>query len=87
MVHWRAAATRSRVEQAIADLEFFPNRAARGLISGKTGAIGLTVPDLVNPFFTVVVRGAEMWRGALAIACCSATRRAIWHWTQLHRRH
>src|SRR5262245_36881735 len=53
-------ATRSRVEQAIADLDFFPNRIARGLTSSKTGAIGLIVPDLVNPFFTVVLRGAEM---------------------------
>jgi LacI family transcriptional regulator len=53
-------ATRSRVEQAIADLDFFPNRVARGLTSSKTGAIGLIVPDLVNPFFTVVLRGAEM---------------------------
>jgi LacI family transcriptional regulator len=52
--------TRSRVEQAIADLDFFPNRVARGLTSSKTGAIGLIVPDLVNPFFTVVLRGAEM---------------------------
>jgi LacI family transcriptional regulator len=53
-------ATRSRVEQAIADLDFLPNRVARGLTSSKTGAIGLIVPDLVNPFFTVVLRGAEM---------------------------
>ena len=53
-------ATRGRVEQAIADLDFFPNRIARGLTSSKTGAIGLIVPDLVNPFFTVVLRGAEM---------------------------
>lgn len=53
-------ATRSRVERAIAELDFFPNRVARGLTSRKSGAIGLIVPDLVNPFFTVVLRGAEM---------------------------
>ena len=53
-------ATRSRVEQAIAELDFFPNRVARGLTSRKSGAIGLIVPDLVNPFFSVVLRGAEM---------------------------
>jgi LacI family transcriptional regulator, galactose operon repressor len=53
-------ATRSRVEHAIAELDFFPNRVARGLTSRKSGAIGLIVPDLVNPFFTVVLRGAEM---------------------------
>ena len=36
-----------------------PNRIARGLISQKTQTIGLIVPDVVNPFFAPVVRGAE----------------------------
>jgi LacI family transcriptional regulator len=51
--------TRRRVEKAIAELGFIPNGVARGLKSSKTGAIGLIVPDIVNPFFAVVVRGAE----------------------------
>ena len=51
--------TRRRVEKAIADLGFIPNGVARGLKSSKTGALGLIVPDIVNPFFAVVVRGAE----------------------------
>src|SRR5439155_15534287 len=50
---------RRRVEAAIADLGYVPNRLARGLIRQKTGAIGLIVPDVANPFFTLVVRGAE----------------------------
>ena len=36
-----------------------PNRIARGLLSQKTQTIGLIVPDVVNPFFAPVVRGAE----------------------------
>jgi LacI family transcriptional regulator len=52
-------ATRRRVENAITELDFIPNRVARGLMSSKTGALGLIVPDIVNPFFSVVVRGAE----------------------------
>ena len=36
-----------------------PNRIARGLNSQKTQTIGLIVPDVVNPFFGPVVRGAE----------------------------
>ncbi len=51
--------TRRRVEKAIADLGFIPNGVARGLKSSKTGSLGLIVPDIVNPFFAVVVRGAE----------------------------
>ena len=51
--------TQRRVEQAIEALDYVPNRIARGLISQKTATIGLIVPDVVNPFFSPVVRGAE----------------------------
>ncbi|SEE77656.1 transcriptional regulator, LacI family [Rhizobiales bacterium GAS191] len=53
------AETQQRVEEAIAALDYVPNRIARGLISQKTQTIGLIVPDFVNPFFAPVVRGAE----------------------------
>jgi LacI family transcriptional regulator len=51
--------TRQRVEEAIQALDYVPNRIARGLISQKTQTIGIIVPDIVNPFFAPVVRGAE----------------------------
>ncbi len=51
--------TRLRVEKAIGKLDFVPNAIARGLMSRKTGALGVIVPDIVNPFFAVLVRGAE----------------------------
>jgi LacI family transcriptional regulator len=51
--------TRRRVEQAIADLGYVPSRLARGLSRQKTGALALIVPDVANPFFTLIVRGAE----------------------------
>lgn len=51
--------TRRRVEQAIVELDFVPNSLARGLMSSRTGTLGLIVPDIVNPFFAMVVRGAE----------------------------
>ncbi|MET7420092.1 LacI family DNA-binding transcriptional regulator [Dactylosporangium sp. NPDC005555] len=53
------AETRSRVERAAAELGYQPNRAARGLITGRTGNIGLIVPDLTNPFFPGVVKGVQ----------------------------
>jgi LacI family transcriptional regulator len=40
-------------------LGYEPNRAARGLITGRTGTIGLVVPDLANPFFASVVKGVQ----------------------------
>lgn len=51
--------TQRKVEEAIAELDYVPNRIARGLLSQKTQTIGLIVPDVVNPFFAPVVRGAE----------------------------
>jgi LacI family transcriptional regulator len=53
------AATRARVEQAVERLGYQPNKAARGLITGRTGNIGLVVPDLANPFFPSVVKGVQ----------------------------
>lgn len=53
------AETQRKVEEAIEVLDYVPNRIARGLTSQKTATIGLIVPDVVNPFFSPVVRGAE----------------------------
>jgi LacI family transcriptional regulator len=53
------AETRRRVEAAIAELGYVPSRLARGLSGRKTGTVALIVPDVANPFFTLVVRGAE----------------------------
>jgi LacI family transcriptional regulator len=51
--------TRQRVQQAISELGYVPSRLARGLIRQKTGTLALIVPDVANPFFTLIVRGAE----------------------------
>ncbi len=51
--------TQRRVEDSILALDYVPNRLARGLVSHNTRTIGLIVPDVVNPFFAPVVRGAE----------------------------
>ncbi|MEU8607784.1 LacI family DNA-binding transcriptional regulator [Actinoplanes sp. NPDC048791] len=53
------AETRERVQRSAAELDYSPNRAARGLITGRTGNLGLIVPDLGNPFFPGVVKGIQ----------------------------
>ena len=53
------AETQRRVEEAILALHYIPNRLARSLVSQQSKTIGLIVPDVVNPFFAPVVRGAE----------------------------
>ncbi|WP_033343186.1 LacI family DNA-binding transcriptional regulator [Catenuloplanes japonicus] len=52
-------ATRDRVREVAASLGYHPNRAARGLITGRTGNLGLLVPDLANPFFPGIVKGVQ----------------------------
>ena len=54
-----APATRERVEAAVEQLGFVPSRAARGLITGRTGYVGVIVPDITNPYFAVLVRAIE----------------------------
>jgi DNA-binding LacI/PurR family transcriptional regulator len=53
------AATRERVLRMATHLDYRPNRAARGLITGRTGNIGLLLPDLANPFFPSIVKGIQ----------------------------
>jgi LacI family transcriptional regulator len=64
--------TRQRVEASIAKLGYVPNRLARGLIQRKTHAFGVIVPDVANPFFTLVVRGIEQvaWRAGYHVILC-----------------
>ncbi len=54
-----AAATRERVLAAAEALGYRPNVVARSLVSGRSFALGLVVPDLRNPFVMDVVAGAE----------------------------
>ncbi|HXX15048.1 MAG TPA: LacI family DNA-binding transcriptional regulator [Candidatus Eremiobacteraceae bacterium] len=48
-----------RVEAAIRRLNYRPNLLARSLAKQRTHTIGMIIPDIANPFFPIVVRGAE----------------------------
>src|SRR5580704_746938 len=50
---------RDRVEKAIQKLSYRPNLVARSLAKQRTHTIGMIVSDIANPFFPLVVRGAE----------------------------
>jgi LacI family transcriptional regulator len=65
--------TRRRVNAAITELGYVPNRMASGLGRRKTKAIGVIVPDVANPFFTLVVRGIEevAWRAGYHVILCN----------------
>jgi LacI family transcriptional regulator len=57
--HLVRVSTRDRVLAAAEELGYQPNPAARSLITGRTGNIGIIVPDLNNPFYTGVLRGVQ----------------------------
>jgi len=57
-VHVRPA-TRERVLQAMEQLGFVANRQARSLAGGKSGAIGLLVPDLGTGYIGEIIRGID----------------------------
>jgi LacI family transcriptional regulator len=50
---------RKRVLEAVQKAGYQPSQLARGLRRDKTNMIGMIIPDITNPFFPAVVRGAE----------------------------
>jgi len=51
--------TRLRVQAIATALGYRPNRVAALLRSGKTGTVGLLVPDLENPYFAMITKGVQ----------------------------
>ena len=51
--------TRRRVEEAVRQLRFLPNSAARILSTSKTNVVGLLLPDSYGEFYSDVIRGVD----------------------------
>jgi LacI family transcriptional regulator len=54
-----AAETRETVMQVVREHGFSTNRGARGLSSGRTGIIGLTLPLVADAYFSPILSGAS----------------------------
>lgn len=52
-------ARRHRVMHAVESLGYQPSELARGLRRNSTAMLGMIIPDITNPFFPGIVRGAE----------------------------
>ncbi len=50
---------RSRVQQAIAELDYVPNMLAQTFRAGRDSAIGVAVPDIADAFFGAVIQAVE----------------------------
>ena len=54
-----SAATRRRVEAAAEELAYVPNPVARSLARGRTGNLGIVVPDIANSFASVIAKAVH----------------------------
>ena len=54
-----APATRRKVLQTIEHLGYEPNSTAQSLRTFRTGKLLVTVPDISNPFFSLILQGIE----------------------------
>jgi len=50
---------KDRVLQAVRELDYHPNHVARSLKIRQTNMLGMVISDITNPFFPLLVRGAE----------------------------
>ncbi len=69
-----SAATRARVLDAAAALDYVPNALARGLLKSQIPVVAVIVHDITDPYFAEVVRGVEdaaSPAGYLVITCSS----------------
>lgn len=51
--------TRALVEQVMRELNYVPNILATTFRSGRSSAIGVAVPDVVDPFFAAIARAVD----------------------------
>lgn len=54
-----AQQTRSKVEAAIAELDYVPTGSARSLAARHNGALGLVLPELTGPYYSELLMGFE----------------------------
>ncbi|CUR60701.1 putative LacI-family transcriptional regulator [metagenome] len=72
------AATREKVERALAELGFVRNESARQLRAGQSRTLGYVMLDATNPFFTDVASGIELAaeEADLSLFLCNSDNRS-----------
>jgi LacI family transcriptional regulator, galactose operon repressor len=53
------AETVAHVMEVATRLGYVPNHTARALSTGRAGTVAIVVPDIANPFFPPLIRGAQ----------------------------
>lgn len=64
---------KQRVLGAIQKLNYQPNDIARSLVKRKTHTIGIIITDILNPFYTAIVRGIEdvTYKSGYSVMLCN----------------
>lgn len=68
-----AAKTRIRLQEIAKRLNYQPNAMAQGLVSRRSGVVGLVVPSVRNPYFARVVESVEQAVRAAGYGLVTAT--------------
>ncbi len=68
-------ATRQRVLDVIREIGYHPNTLARSLVTSRTHVIGLSLPNIDQPFFPQIARGVEdaAAEAGYSVFLCSAS--------------
>jgi LacI family transcriptional regulator len=61
--------TKKRVLELAREHNYQPNILARSLVTSRTFAVGIIVPDLTNPFFPALIKGIEktLWEAGYSV--------------------
>ncbi|MBC1559400.1 LacI family DNA-binding transcriptional regulator [Listeria booriae] len=84
-------ATRNKVFQTAKELAYKPNFFAKNMVTNRTNTIGMIVPEVTDPFFSQMVKGAEDYLNAhdyMILLCNSSqdsTREDLYVEELLHR--
>jgi DNA-binding LacI/PurR family transcriptional regulator len=73
-----SGAMRARVETALLEANYEPNSAARSLRLRQSRRVGLIVPNLADPFFSSLMRGAEDYLCSVGYRMLVAESREDW---------
>ncbi len=69
------AKTAARVLKVARELGYRPNRPAQALRTGRTKTIAIVVPDICNPFFPSLLKGAQSVADSAGYDVTPSTRR------------
>lgn len=68
-----APETKSKIEQAMSELNYIPNELARGMFRQRAGIIGMLVPNIRHPFFASLAEciEQELYQRGYKLMLCS----------------